>query len=150
MVLDDMSTNEDLDKIATTVFQNAMSDPEMKFANIESVILTYGAKSLTVWVDSTDKLLTTKIENLDEGARKPHETTVLYKAAKQFMQHAVDKYGTKYLYRLVTKNPKMREWARGAGAEIFHWERVDEVLNVNTLYSGFETHFFPKNYEPDY
>jgi len=139
----------DLGQIADTVLHRALPDPEAKRHRIEeSAVLTYGAKKLIVWVDTVDKRISTNIET-DDGDPKPCETTILYLAANKFMQRTVDDLGTTYWYQLQSKNERIKNWARTAGNDIFHWTNLSEVPNGEDIYASFETTFFPKNHGLD-
>ena len=147
--LETATAEPDLEHIADTLLHRGIPDPKAKEHRIEeSVVLTYGGKQLTVWVDLVDRRISTNIESTD-GDQKPYETTVLYLAAKKFMQRAVDDLGASYVYALQSKNQRMRDWARGPGNEIFHWTSVTETSNGNDVYASFVTRFFPKGYELD-
>ena len=150
MAIETSDTEIDIDQLADTLLHRGVPDPDATAKNVEeSIVLTYGAKCLTVWVDTVDRVMSTNVESTDDEA-KPYETTILYTAAKKFMQRAVEDLGAEYLYQLSTKNTRMRDWARGPGNDVFHWTDIVENQNGNELYSSFVTTFKPTRNEPEY
>ena len=83
-------------------------------------------------------------ENLD------HQTSIVYKAARQYMQETVNRVGKVYTYTLRTKNERMKDWANGPGAEIFHWSstRAEPTDDKRRFYI-FEAKIVPDGMKGD-
>ena len=149
MTLDESDAEVAEEQIVQTVLHRGVRTVGAEL-NFESIVLSYGMKQLTVFIDDANATIDTKVETAElENPQKPRETNILYKAAKLFMQEAMNRRRSQYKYTFTTRNPKMLDWARGSGDEIFHWTRPGEPVKGNDSYFVFETTFKPEHYEPD-
>ena len=148
MTLDESGTEVAEEQIVQTVLHRGVRTVGAKL-HFESIVLSYGMKQLTVFIDDAKATIDTKIENVgQEDDAKTHETNILYRAAKLFMQQAMNGRRGKYRYNFVTQNRFLKDWARGPGNDVFHWTHPNGQPHGKDNYHSFETVFTPEHYEP--
>lgn len=118
-------------------------------SEIRAVRLAYGGKWMEVKTAQGDNVFDASwIENIEGARPKPRETTLLYTAAKEYVQRIVDKRGTPSRFQTRSDNEKILGWLRGPGKELFKWE--DEFLTApgsHELLAVFYTHILPRRRE---
>jgi len=125
------------DLIVATVLQGAKGDDliHVCMPSSEGRVFTYGKKRLEVVFYDVNEF-GTWLDNLDGKKELSLETSIVYKAARLYMQKITDERRTPMKYTLSTKNVFMRDWAEGPGTEIFNWSFKDVIpqKNVATTY----------------
>ncbi len=108
-----------------------MSSPEIQEdfdSQFDQYRLSLGNKMLSV--EFTGDPVGTTIMNKDFATspfgesenNSPGETTALYRRARQLMQQRANQTGRPLRYVFKTDIPKMVEWGKTTGMEIFGWE----------------------------
>lgn len=65
--------------------------------------------------------------NINPENRQPNETTLLYKAMKQYLENLANQKGKPIEYKLLSTNPAMIQWADSMGNKIFNWQSTDVI-----------------------
>lgn len=104
--------------------------------------LVYGSKQLFIDYGLGMHTFTAEVARLPDKTKPhaEHETTLLFRAAKEFMQQQVNRLATPALYTFDTNNAEMRAWARTRGKEIFNWVTTVEEGNATVC----SRRFFPE------
>jgi|GEM_PF-6316677 len=89
----------------------------------ETRLLKCGSKELLLYFLG-DEFSTVVVGG--SGGKIKGETTKLYIAAKKIMQEKADLLGKMVAYSISTSNESMIKWAREAGENIFHWQKIIE------------------------
>ena len=109
---------------------------------------SFGGKCLTLEV--YPRYAVTRIDNTGLS-HITGETTMLYTAAQQYIEHMASRCGRPLQYQFRTTFPKMIAWALTTGNDIFNWESVryetDEVDGLVKLIA--ETEILPSQALPE-
>lgn len=119
------------ESVVSRILREGVFEHDERQPNRFRIVLAYGRKLLDCSVRKREKVAGATIENVaDETFRRPHETTLLYKALRQALVGVANRVGEPIRYTLVTTNEKLIEWAKNAGSDIFQWQnvRTDEDL----------------------
>ena len=115
--------------------------------------LRYGSKELNISYQKSSGF-STALETIDSRKRLPDETSLLYLAAKKLMEAKVKEWKKAAKYRVETSNPKMIEWAKTRGNDIFSWDNMGErprqtdSFGWKSEYTGGDW-FFEKTFIPE-
>jgi|SRR3989344_2262644 len=112
-------------------------------------LFTYGGRSIEVKTElGGDVFEILYLENIAGAEHKPHETTLLHAAVKEYVQRIVDKRGTPSRFQTRTDNDSVLGWLRGPGQRMFNWQ--PEFLSQPSSHEHltvFYTYIFPRKPE---
>lgn len=97
----------------------------------------YGGKVMELSVSEKEKEFRTYVLR-EKDKRLPHETTLLYKAAKSLMEQIAKESHQNFTYEFHTKIPEMAAWAKTSGNEVFEWDEHDAQPH--------EVHYYRKKF----
>lgn len=122
------------------------SDSDDKSSSL--VKISYGSKDMTLKLRSGmavsgGLLVTTYIENTRPTDKMEMETSLLYLATKDILQKFADNKQKSIYYMFDTENPRMMEWAKTKGQDIFNWDKK-EIESENEGRGVFTKIFQPK------
>lgn len=105
-------------KTAAKIIRN-ISLKQHTIPGVQTFQLSFGSKLLTINIRENKAYTYLRINNPLKKTQQ--ETTILYLAAKLFMQSVANQKGEAIKYHFSTRDPKLKQWVKSRGTELFQF-----------------------------
>lgn len=126
-MMDEYSKTQNPDLEAKKPVFTEVEEPK----GILTITTDFGGRRFKMQVHINAGIISNHIENLMETNIEPGSIRQIYTAAKEKSQELADRYKKIFQFQFYTSNPKLIEWAKTSGNEIFSWDTMEEKTQNN-------------------